>query len=270
MKLMTRPPDTKLTPDVARELCQRADSKAYIAGSIASLGSQYVLGLKVVNCQSGDVLAQEQATAAGKEKVLDALGEAASKLRGELGESLPSVQKFDVPLAEATTSSLEALKPTAWASAIWYQKGDAPAIPFFKRAIELDPNFAAAYAVLSGKVRRPRSTVSGAGICHQGLPVARPGQRKRETSNLREFILMPREKSKSKRRPTNCGKRTIHAMPLKLARAWAISTSIWGNATKLSRNIRKGSAGADVVSYTNLGVAYLYSEPAAGSEVHPR
>ena len=82
---MTRPPDTKLTPDVARELCQRGGSKAYIAGSIASLGSQYVLGLKAVNCQSGDPLAQEQVTASAKEKVLDALGEAASNLRGELG-----------------------------------------------------------------------------------------------------------------------------------------------------------------------------------------
>ena len=107
LKRMQNAADTKLTPDVAREVCQRANSKAYIAGSIASLGSQYVLGLKVVNCQSGDVLAQEQATAASKEKVLDALGAAASKLRGELGESLATVQKFDVPLAEATTSSLK-------------------------------------------------------------------------------------------------------------------------------------------------------------------
>ena len=96
---MTRPASTKLTPEVARELCQRAGSKAYIAGSIASLGSEYVLGLKAVNCQSGDTLAQEQVTASSKEKVLDALGEAASKLRGELGESLATVQKFDVPLA---------------------------------------------------------------------------------------------------------------------------------------------------------------------------
>ncbi|MGB0109925.1 MAG: serine/threonine-protein kinase, partial [Terriglobales bacterium] len=107
---MTRPASTKLTPEVARELCQRAGSKAYIAESIGSLGSEYVLGLKAVNCQSGDTLAQEQVTAASKEKVLDALGEAASKLRGELGESLATVQKFDVPLSEATTSSLEALK----------------------------------------------------------------------------------------------------------------------------------------------------------------
>ena len=149
LKRMARPPDTRLTPDVAREVCQRADSKAYLTGSIASLGSQYVLGLKVVNCQSGDVLAQEQVTAAGKEKVLDALGEAASKLRGELGESLPTVQKFDTPLAEATTTSLEALKAYTMGKTIWYEKGSAPSIPFYKRAIELDPSFVAAYALLS-------------------------------------------------------------------------------------------------------------------------
>ena len=110
LQQMTRPADTKLTPEVARELCQRAGSKGYIAGSIGSLGSEYVLGLKAVNCRSGDTLAEEQVTAASKEKVLDTLGEAASKLRGELGESLATVQKLDVPLAEATTSSLEALK----------------------------------------------------------------------------------------------------------------------------------------------------------------
>src|SRR5207245_8864130 len=107
---MTRPAGTKLTPEVARELCQRAGSKAYLAGTIGSLGSEYVLGLKAVNCRSGDTLAEEQVTAASKEKVLDTLGQAASKLRGELGESLATVQKLDVPLAEATTSSLEALQ----------------------------------------------------------------------------------------------------------------------------------------------------------------
>ena len=149
LKRMTRPPDARLTPDVAREVCQRAESKAYVAGSIASLGSQYVLGLKVVNCQSGDTLAQEQATAASKEKVLDVLGEAASKLRGELGESLTSVQKFDVPLSETTTSSLEALKALSMGHVAEHQKGDAAAIPFLKHAIELDPNYAMAYASLS-------------------------------------------------------------------------------------------------------------------------
>ena len=145
LKLMTRPGDTRLTPEVARELCQRAGGKAYLAGSIASLGSQYVLGLKAVNCQSGDPLAEEQVTAASKEKVLDALGEAATKLRGELGESLATVQKFDVPLSEATTSSLEALKAYSLGRKAGYEKGDVAALPYDQRAIELDPNFAMGY-----------------------------------------------------------------------------------------------------------------------------
>jgi eukaryotic-like serine/threonine-protein kinase len=145
LKLMTRPGDTRLTPDIARELCQRTGSKAYLTESIASLGSQYVLGLKAVNCQSGDPLAEEQVTAASKEKVLDALGEAASKLRGELGESLATVQKFDVPLSEATTSSLEALKAYSIGEKAAKEKGAIAALPYHQRAIELDPNFAMGY-----------------------------------------------------------------------------------------------------------------------------
>jgi len=146
LKLMIRPADTKLTLDVTREVCQRAGSKAYIAGSIASLGSEYVLGLKVVNCQNGDTLAQEQVTVASKEKVLDALGGATSKLRGELGESLASVQKLDVPLEQATTSSLEALQSLTLGYKAYNQKGVSAGLPYFQRAIQIDPNFAAAFA----------------------------------------------------------------------------------------------------------------------------
>jgi eukaryotic-like serine/threonine-protein kinase len=145
LQLMTRPAGTKLAPEVARELCQRSGSKAYLAGAIGSLGSQYVLGLKAVNCESGDTLAQEQVTATAKEKVLDVLGEAASKLRSELGESLATVQKFDVPLAEATTSSLEALKAFSLGGKAYYEKGVAQALLYHQRAIALDPNFAMAY-----------------------------------------------------------------------------------------------------------------------------
>ncbi|HEX7424373.1 MAG TPA: tetratricopeptide repeat protein [Terriglobales bacterium] len=145
MQLMTRAASTKLTPEVARELCQRTGSKAYIAGSIGSLGSEYVLGLKAVNCQNGDTLAQEQVTAASKEKVLDALGEAASKLRGELGESLATVQKFDVPLEQATTSSLEALRAYSLGIKAEHEKGPAAGLPYHQRAIQLDPNFAMGY-----------------------------------------------------------------------------------------------------------------------------
>jgi serine/threonine protein kinase/Tfp pilus assembly protein PilF len=149
LQLMTRPTDTKLTPEVARDLCQRAGSKAYLAGSIGSLGSEYVLGLKAVNCQSGDTLAEEQVTAASKEKVLDALGGAASKLRGELGESLATVQKFDVPLEQATTSSLDALNAYGMALATWDKQGDRASLPLFQKALDLDPNFAMGYGAIA-------------------------------------------------------------------------------------------------------------------------
>src|SRR5262249_54821628 len=146
----TRLGNTKLTPEVARELCQRSGSKAYIAGSIASLGSEYVLALKAENCQTGDTLAQEQVTAASKEQILDALGKEASKLRGELGESLATVRKFDVPLAEATTPSLEALKAYSVGRKTSNEKGAAAALPYDQRAIQLDPNFAMGYLSVGG------------------------------------------------------------------------------------------------------------------------
>ncbi|MGD0215432.1 MAG: protein kinase [Terriglobales bacterium] len=148
LKQMTKPPDTKLAPDVARELCQRAGSKAYVAGAIGRLGNKYVLELKAVNCLSGDSLGEQQVTAESKEKVLDTLGQAASKLRTDLGESLTTVQKFDVPLDQATTQSLEALKAYSLASRANQEKGDKASMPYYQRAIELDPNFAMAYFTL--------------------------------------------------------------------------------------------------------------------------
>jgi eukaryotic-like serine/threonine-protein kinase len=150
LQLMSQPASIKLTPEVARDLCQRAGSKAYISGAIASLGGEYVLGLKAVNCQSGDLLAQEQVTAASREKVLNTLGAAASRLRGELGESLATVQKLDVPLSEATTSSLEALKAYSLGEKEAAQNSLSAALPYFQRAIELDPSFAAGYKGAGG------------------------------------------------------------------------------------------------------------------------
>jgi eukaryotic-like serine/threonine-protein kinase len=150
LKLMSRPADTKLTTDMAREICERAGGKAYVAGSIATVTGQYALELKAVNCQNGDLLAQERVTAAAKEKVLDALGEAASRLRGESGESLATVQKFDVPLVQATTSSLEALKAFSLGERAFWERGPAAALPYYQRAIELDPEFATAYNSISG------------------------------------------------------------------------------------------------------------------------
>lgn len=150
LRLMSRPAGTKLTPEVAREVCQRAGSKAFIAGSISSLGSQYVVTVEAVNCQSGDTLAQEQATAPAKEKVLDALSGAASRLRAELGESLATVEKYDIPLIQATTPSLDALKAYSLAGKAMAGNDPAAALPYAQHAIELDPNFAMAYSLIGG------------------------------------------------------------------------------------------------------------------------
>jgi serine/threonine protein kinase/tetratricopeptide (TPR) repeat protein len=145
LKLMMRPPDTKVTPEIALELCQRAGSKAYLAGAIGSLGSEYVVGLKAVNCHSGDTLAQQQVTAPAKEKVLEALGDATKKLRAELGESLATVQRFDAPLDLATTSSLEALRAFTLGNKARSDGNSAVSLSYHQRAIELDSNFAMAY-----------------------------------------------------------------------------------------------------------------------------
>ncbi len=148
LRLMAKPLDTRLTPDVASDLCQRAGGKAYISGSISNLGSQYVIGLDATNCKTGDPLAQEQVTAENKEHILKALDRAATKLREKLGESLSTVEKFDAPLDQATTPSLEALKALSVGVKTLQENGSAAAIPFFNRAIELDRNFTAAYEAL--------------------------------------------------------------------------------------------------------------------------
>ncbi|HTC45944.1 MAG TPA: protein kinase [Candidatus Aquilonibacter sp.] len=147
LKLMGRPATDRITREVATELCLRTGSKAFILGTISNLGGQYVIGIDAVGCSSGDTLAKEQEQAANKQDILKALNAAAAKLRTQLGESLASVQKFDVPV-EATTPSLEALKAFSLGISTFRAKGNAEAIPFYKRAIELDPNFAAAYAAL--------------------------------------------------------------------------------------------------------------------------
>jgi tetratricopeptide (TPR) repeat protein len=154
LKLMGRSPTERLTPEVTRDLCQRVESKAYLSGSVASLGTQYVIALSLVNCETGDSLAQEQVTASGKERVLKALDDAATNLRSKVGESLSSIQKFDVPIEQATTSSLEALKSYSLGMKVREENGDFEAIPFFHRAIERDPNFASAYASIANSYSR--------------------------------------------------------------------------------------------------------------------
>jgi serine/threonine protein kinase/tetratricopeptide (TPR) repeat protein len=148
LRLMGQPAEPRLTPGIARDICERTGSAAVLDGTIASLGSQYVVGLRAKDCHTGNVLVEEQIQAARKEDVLNALGEIASRFRSRVGESLTTVQKYNTPLAEATTSSLEALKAYSAGWQVTWSKGSGAAIPFFKRAIDLDPKFASAYAAL--------------------------------------------------------------------------------------------------------------------------
>jgi len=149
LRLMGQPPDARLTPEIARQLCQRTDSAAVLDGSIAKLGNQYVLGIKAVDCGGGDVLAEEQATADSKELVLKTLADTSSKLRWRLGESLGTVKKYNTPVEQVTTPSLEALQAYSLGRTTMIDKEDhLAAVPLFQRAIALDPNFAMAYASL--------------------------------------------------------------------------------------------------------------------------
>jgi eukaryotic-like serine/threonine-protein kinase len=183
LKLMGRPAGDRLTPEVTREVCLRTSSKAMLVGSIAALGSQYVIGLKAVNCDTGDVLAVAQEQASGKETVLKALDAAAVRLRSKLGESLSSVQKYATPVEEATTPSLEALKAFSLAVKTFHAKGGTAALPFLKRALEIDPGFATAYAHIS-------ADYNTLGEAAQAAENARKAYSLREKVSERERLLI--------------------------------------------------------------------------------
>ncbi|HEY4742178.1 MAG TPA: protein kinase [Candidatus Acidoferrales bacterium] len=224
LRMMTKPVNTALTPEIARELCQRAESKAYVSGTIASIGNEFIVGLKAVNCHTGDILAEEQERASGKEKVLDALGTAATKLRGELGESLSSVQKFDVPLAQETTPSLEALKAFTLGRKTEREKGASAALPYFLRAVELDPNFASAYG--------------GIGIMYENL-----GQPDRASTYLaKAFELRDRASELEK----------FHI-------ASSYYATVTGEIEKAAETYQEWiqSYPRDAIPYNNLGVVYF-------------
>ena len=164
LQMMGRAANERITGDVGREVCLRTGSKALLGGTISSLGSHYLIDLYAVACDTGDTLAKEQGEASSKEDTLRALSRTSSSLRTKLGESLPSVQKFDVPI-EATTSSLEALKAYSMGITIGHERGDTPSIPFLKRAIEIDPSFPMAYAalaVLYGNLNQPTLALENA------------------------------------------------------------------------------------------------------------
>lgn len=145
---MGQPKEARLTAGMARQVCERTASAAVLEGSIASLGTQYVVGLRARNCNTGAILDQEQVQASRREDVLNSLSQIAQRFRTRIGESLATVEEHSTPLAEATTSSLEALKAYSTGMKVHYSGGNAPGIPLFRRAVEIDPQFALAYATL--------------------------------------------------------------------------------------------------------------------------
>ena len=159
---MGQPKETRLTSEVAQQICERTASVVVLEGSIASLGSQFVLGLRAKNCNTGSILDQEQIQAATREDVLNSLSEIVRKLRTRLGESLATVEKHSTPLADATTSSLEALKAYSTGQKLNLTSGSAAAIPLFRRAVDIDPNFALAHAHLGLKYSEVGATVLSA------------------------------------------------------------------------------------------------------------
>ncbi len=162
LRYMGRSPDERVTQEVARELCQRVSATAMLVGSISGLGSHYAIGMKAVNCHTGDSLGSETAEADSRENVLKALGQATTRMRAKLGESLVSIQKYDKPIEQATTTSLEAMQAYSVGMKVRWEKGDENALPYFQRAVELDPNFAMAWARLGTLTSNLGSTEKGA------------------------------------------------------------------------------------------------------------
>jgi tetratricopeptide (TPR) repeat protein len=185
LRFMNRPPETRLTPEISREICERTGSSAVLEGSIAALGSQYILWLRARNCRTGEVLAEEQAQAERKERVLQALSGIAIQMRTRLGESLASVQEHSTALEEATTSSLAALQAYSAAQIALFAHGSAAAIPHFQHAIAIDPQFAMAHAYLGFRLSDMGQTDQGADEVRIAYAL-----RDRVSDRERRFILM--------------------------------------------------------------------------------
>jgi eukaryotic-like serine/threonine-protein kinase len=258
LKLMGRTQDQRITRDLGREVCMRTGSKALLAGSIASLGSHYAIVLKAVTCQTGDLLGAAQAEAESREKILPTLGEAAATLRGKLGESLASVEKFDKPLDEATTPSLEALQAYTEGARLAREKGDTDALPLLKRAVELDPNFARAYASL--------------GIRYNNL-----GQATRAIENVRRAYELRDRVSEREKYYISCTYFTLVTGELEKAiqqyelwirdypRDYVAETNLGVNYFVMGQVERAAAVNrqalslepANILGYNNLGLAYL-------------
>ena len=270
LALMGQPSNARVSPDAARAVCERTASAAVLEGSINSLGTAYVLGLRATSCRTGDVLAEEQGQAARKEDVLGILGQMASAFRQHLGESLSSITKYSMPLPDATTPSLEALRAYSlgWRS-IFGAAGPAVGIPFFKRAIELDPNFATAYAMLG----RTYGELGEANLSAEYTSKAY--QMKERTSEPeRYFITMNYEMqvTGNLEKARQAGELWVNAYP-RDAHPRGLLSFIYQSLGQMEKAIEEGRASigldADIVpGYANLTWAYVLSEqPQRAEEV---
>ena len=262
LKLMAKPADARLTPEIAREICERTASAAVLDGSIAGLGSQYVLTLRAKDCRSGDVLDEEQVQAARKEDVLNALGQIASKFRTRVGESLSTVKSHDTPLAEATTPSLDALKAYSAGWQVSFSSGSAASVPFFQRAIEIDPNFASAYAALGRMYGDIGETVLSAENTSKAY------QLRNRTSDQEKFFISVNYDLQATGNLEKA-QQTCDLWAKAYPRAWLphalLSGAIYNSLGKYEQSVEHGKIAIGIdpdfsIGYANLAVSYMALE----------
>jgi DNA-binding winged helix-turn-helix (wHTH) protein len=268
LKLMAKPTDVRLTPEVSREICERTASAAVLDGSIASLGSRYVLTLRAKDCRSGDVLDEEQMQAARKEDVLNALSQIASRFRTRVGESLSTVKSHDTPLAEATTPSLEALKAYSMGWQVSFSSGSAASVPFLQRAIEIDPNFASAYAALG----RMYGDIGESVLSAQNT--SRAYQLRNRTSDQEKFFISANYDLQA-RGNLERAQQTCDLWKQAYPRAWLphglLSGGIYPQLGKYEKSAEEAKVALGIdpdfsIGYANLAVSYMALERMADAE----
>lgn len=251
LRLMSQPPDAQVTPGLAREICERTGSLAVLEGSIASLGSQYVVGLRAKNCRTGEVLANEQLQVARKEDVLNAVSQIASRFRSRIGESPASVTKYDTPLEEATTRSLEALKAYSAAWKVHYSHGATDALPLFKHATEIDPEFAMAHAAL-GRI------YADLDLSHLSAASVKRAWELRDRTSDRERFFIASNYAILVTGNLEEARQTVEAWAQTYPRDAAPRTMLSGYANKAPGRFEEAAAEAQraIELEPNLGIAY--------------
>jgi DNA-binding winged helix-turn-helix (wHTH) protein/tetratricopeptide (TPR) repeat protein len=262
LKLMAMPTDARLTPEVSREICERTASAAVLEGSIASLGNEYVLTLRAKDCRSGDVLDEEQVQAARKEAVLNALSQISIRFRTRVGESLSTVKSHDIPLADATTPSLEALRAYSVGWQVSFSSGSSASVPFFQRAIDIDPNFASAYAALGRMYGDIGETVLSAQNLRKAYEL-----RNRASDQEKFFISVNYELQATGN--LEKARQTCDLWAKTYPRAWLphalLAGAIYTSLGKYEQSVENGiiAIGIDPdfsIGYTNLALSYMALE----------